>query len=331
MIHRSVLSPAIRAALAVSFTFAAMISAKASTPGELYVTNFNAGRIDRYDTVDGLVGGARSVGFISGLSIPTGIVVSGGQIFVESYTLGTISVYDAATGHLINANLITGLDHPWGLAVSGGELFVTNVGNGSTGTGFVGAYTTSGTTVNANLITGLTAPRGIAVGGSISGNTNALFVATSYDSQGHQHVGEYTTAGGTVNASFITAMQNPYGVAVSGNNLFVSNVGNSTIYEYDATSGANLSLDFTHGGAASPEAIAVDNLGLNLYVANTAGNPNGFVDDFSLTSGTLVASPGMGSMDAPTGIFYVPEPSSVAALFVGMAMLTTRRRRAGGC
>src|SRR5690349_15589384 len=123
MIHRNALSSAIRAALAASFALAAVGSARASTPGQLYVTNFNSGTVDRYNTVDGLVSGARSVGFISGLSIPTGIAVWGGQIFVESYSLGTISQYDATTGHLINANFVTGLNHPWGLAVFNGELF----------------------------------------------------------------------------------------------------------------------------------------------------------------------------------------------------------------
>ena len=314
-----------RAALASLLGMLIARTAGASTPGELYVSNFNAGRVDRYDTVDGLISGPRVVGFATGLTTPTGVVVSGTQMFVENFALGTISLYNATNGQLLNASFITGLNHPWGLAISGTTLYVANQGNG-TNTGSIGAYTTGGGTINASLVTGLNNPHGIVVGGTISGNTKALFVTHSFDGSGHQGVGEYNTDGGTVSASFITDQHDPYGLALSGTNLFISNNGDGTIYEYN-TNGVNLSLNVTNGGAATPQALAADDLGLNLYVANTAANPSGFVDDFSLPGGTLVANPGAGSMDSPSGLFYIPEPSTGAALVMGMAGLLGRRRR----
>src|SRR5471030_2567459 len=47
-------------------------------------------------------------------------------------------------------------------------------------------------------------------------------------------IGEYTTTGGTVNASLITGLT-PYtfGLAVSGNDLFVANYSLGTVGEYD--------------------------------------------------------------------------------------------------
>ena len=36
-------------------------------------------------------------------------------------------------------------------------------------------------------------------------------------------IGEYTTSGATVNASLVSGLNYPYGIAVSGSNLFVTN------------------------------------------------------------------------------------------------------------
>ena len=38
-------------------------------------------------------------------------------------------------------------------------------------------------------------------------------------------IGEYTTAGATVNAALISGLNGPLGIAVSGSNLFVANYG----------------------------------------------------------------------------------------------------------
>jgi hypothetical protein len=38
-------------------------------------------------------------------------------------------------------------------------------------------------------------------------------------------IGEYTTSGATVNASLISGLTSPYGIAVSGANLFVAQNG----------------------------------------------------------------------------------------------------------
>ena len=59
--------------------------------------------------------------------------------------------------------------------------------------------------MNAALVTGLNSPQGIAVFGG------HLFVAN----QGNNTIGEYTTAGATVNAALISSgFFSPYGIAV---------------------------------------------------------------------------------------------------------------------
>ncbi len=47
-----------------------------------------------------------------------------------------------------------------------------------------------------------------------------IFVTNFFDST----IGEYTTSGAAVNASLISGLNNPVGIAVSGSNLFVANL-----------------------------------------------------------------------------------------------------------
>ena len=65
-------------------------------------------------------------------------------------------------------------------------------------------------------------------------------------------VSEYSTKGKLLNANFITGLNNPSAIAVSGNNLFVVNspAGVSyggTVGKYDATTGAAINAGFISG------------------------------------------------------------------------------------
>ena len=83
-------------------------------------------------------------------------------------------------------------------------------------------------------------------------------------------VGEYTISGSTVNASLISGLNVPEGIAISGNDLFVANFSNGTVGEY-TTSGAtvNASLisgldrpyDIAIGPVPEPSTVALMGLG----------------------------------------------------------------------
>ena len=77
-------------------------------------------------------------------------------------------------------------------------------------------------------------------------------------------IGEYTTSGAVVNASLVSGLNDPNGIAVSGSNLFVANYGNGTIGEY-TTSGAVVNASLV-SGLSGPNGIAVS--GSNLFVTN---------------------------------------------------------------
>ena len=77
-------------------------------------------------------------------------------------------------------------------------------------------------------------------------------------------IGEYTTSGAVVNASLVSGLNDPNGLAVSGSNLFVANSGNGTIGEY-TTSGATVNASLV-SGLNDPSGIAVS--GSDLFVTN---------------------------------------------------------------
>jgi hypothetical protein len=58
-------------------------------------------------------------------------------------------------------------------------------------------------------------------------------------------VGEYDAkTGAAINNSFITGLQGPSGVALSGSTLFVANANNNTVNTYDAKTGAAINATF---------------------------------------------------------------------------------------
>jgi hypothetical protein len=70
---------------------------------------------------------------VSGLNEPTGIAVSGGNLWAANDVSGTIREYNATMGAAVNATLTSGLGDPYGIAVSGADLWVTNFASGTIG------------------------------------------------------------------------------------------------------------------------------------------------------------------------------------------------------
>jgi hypothetical protein len=148
-----------------------------------------------------------------------------------------------------------------------------------------------------------------------------IFVANFYGDS----VGEYNLDGSTVNASLISGLDNPEGIAVSGSDLFVTNSGNGTIGEY-TTSGATVNASLITGQLAGGMVVS----GSDLFV--TAGNGGSSIAEYT-TSGAIVnASFVMESgSEGPEGIVVVPqgapEPLSWTLLLVELFLLALWRRR----
>jgi autotransporter-associated beta strand protein len=124
-------------------------------------------------------------------------------------------------------------------------------------------------------------------------------------------IGVYNATSGTaVNASLVSGLAGPAGIAVSGSNIYVANYYGGTIGVYNATSGAAVNASLV-SGLVRPNGIAVS--GSNIYVTNHHG---GTIGVYNAQSGTAVNVSLVSGLAGPWGIaiygsnVYVVDTSS---------------------
>lgn len=111
-------------------------------------------------------------------------------------------------------------------------------------------------------------------------------------------VGEYSTTGTAINSSFISGLDQPMGIAISGDDLFISEQGNGNIAEY-TTSGTLVNPTLITG-LSLPAGIAI--YGNDLFVANSAGpTATTAVGEYTL-SGTTVNASLIPGIENPVGV-----------------------------
>ena len=171
------------------------------------------------------------------------------------------------------------------------------------------------TSLRSFVVTGLTICAALwTIPETVSGQ---IYVAN----YGSGTIGEYTTAGATVNASLVSGL-NGLGLAVSGGDLFVANVNAGTIGEY-TTAGTTVNAALV-SGLDSPFGIAVS--GGDLFVANW--DYNSTIGEYTTAGATVNASLVSGlSLPAFLDVEEVPEPSSFGLLALGLGVLPLLRRQ----
>lgn len=122
--------------------------------------------------------GAAITSFTTSLADPTGIAVSGSNLFVSDDDGGagadTVTEYTTSGG--TPKTLISGLTTPYGIAVSsdGSVLYLTDLNDGK-----IGEYkATTGAAVSASAITGLHDPYGIAAEASVPVPPSVLLIGS---------------------------------------------------------------------------------------------------------------------------------------------------------
>ena len=107
-------------------------------------------------------------------------------------------------------------------------------------------------------------------------------------------IGEYTLSGAPVNTPLIPGLVFPEGIAISGTNLFVVDSHYGTVGEY-TTSGATVNASLI-SGLDNPLGIAIS--GTNLFVANSGSNT---ICEYS-TSGMAINVSLISGLNVPYGI-----------------------------
>jgi hypothetical protein len=247
----------------------------------IYVANDGSQTVGLYTTS----GGAINPNLITGLNEVNGLAVADGFLYVSTFGTGIfggkVGKY-TLTGEPVNPSLITGLTQPSAIAISGTDLYVNNVG-----TSRVGKYTTSGGIINPSFITVTGGgAEAVAVAGSsvyvaISGNNriaefsastgapiNDSLIPNVYGSNlavsgsdlyvvQSSAIGKYSISGSVENASLITGLQSPFGIAVDGSELYVSDFFPTSRVGAYTTSGATVNASLITAGLNRPYGIAV--------------------------------------------------------------------------
>ena len=225
-----------------------------------------------------------NTGLITGLFDPVGIALdSSGNIYV-AYAANTVGKF-SNSGAALNPTFITGLSYPGGMTIASGNLYVptsTSIGQyplagGAANPNFISAagvdiavgpngnfyatnanagtiteYTSSGALVGGGpLVSGLRTPNGIAI--DLAGN---LYVTL----EGSQSVNEYSSNGTLLQSNLITGLDNPFGIAIDGSDLYVANFGSGSagtgyIGDY-TTSGQTVNSDLI-GGLTDTYSLAI--------------------------------------------------------------------------
>lgn len=144
-------------------------------------------------------------------------------------------------------------------------------------------------------------------------------------------VGEYSLDGTTVNASLITGLTQPAGLALFGNHLYVIVHGddtNGTVAVYDATTGAVLKpLLIT--APQFPEVLAISRGNLYLVSPGASGEGSGLVGVYDAKTGAVIDAPLLAGLVYPVGIaaaddrLYLPQQLNLIFGYINVYDATT--------
>jgi len=122
----------------------------------------------------------------------------------------------------------------------------------------------------------------VLVAGAGYAKAQVIYVSNDYNGT----VGKYNaTTGAAINAAFVTGLDYPVGIAVSGNDLFVVNRRANTIGKYNATTGATINASLV-SGLSTPIGVVVS--GNNLYVANNWSANGSSIGKYDATTGATI-------------------------------------------
>lgn len=242
----------------------------------LYVPDFSSNVVTTYG-----MNGKAGLTIAQGLAGPFGVAVdSSGKIYVTNVHSGEVTTY-LPNGSQTTPT-ISGIFLPWGIAVGkSGKIYVTSGENASCTSTTLTTYTPEGIRTTPTIkIPG--EPVGVAVDAA-----GKIYVANVC--AGPSGLGSVATykANGTPTTPILTDKDNvdePVGVTVVGNKLFVANSGGSyhhSLYGYvTAYTLAGKEIAPSIGqGTEGPTSVAVDDAG-DIFVANSLAGTYGDITKF---------------------------------------------------
>jgi hypothetical protein len=293
----------------------------------LFANDLNANAVGQYNAV---TGATMNGAFVSGQwGGPQCVAVDGSNHLFVGYYNNLVIKYDGTTGSILGyidgySNGGQGLQQPLSIVTDfRNSLFIGQYVPPLPTIlhiGWVGKYDTgSGNAIADRLLETTSYTVEIRYTALAADRNNNLFAALNLFG-----VGKYDATTGVGNRNFIGVGQ-PTGLAVDVlNHLFVANHYDNTIGEYDATTGAAISVPFI-SGLNQPGGLTLDGNN-HLFVVNSG---NGTVGEYDATTGATINAGFITGLGFPTNIAFmapVPEPSSLL-LVAATAIAAICRRR----
>jgi hypothetical protein len=135
-----------------------------------------------------------------------------------------------------------------------------------------------------------------------SAHAQDIYVSDLYGDSG---ISEYTLSGSPVAAPLVSGsdVNQPFGMAISGDTMYVANMGSDTIGTYNATTGAPINTSFVSGvGLNQPADILLS--GDTLYVASIGGSSPSDADQGAIYAFDAATGAMIGTGPLATGLDY---------------------------
>jgi len=183
----------------------------------------------------------------SALSLACHNTAAAQELFVpntNNVDSGTINAYSTIDGTPVPNFVPPQLQGAWSLAISGNSLYAMSQSSSKI-TEFNG--------ITGATISGFTSPSGFYDPAGMAVWNGDLYVAALSTSNNEAKIYILNAAtGATIISELVTGLDGPRGLAILGNDLFVGNVENDTIGEYDATDGSPVVGFTSPSGVSNP-------------------------------------------------------------------------------
>ena len=250
---------------------------------DLYIAQPGDGKISKYNLTSGT---QTATNVIVGITYPRQLLLIGNDLYIAETSIGTISKINITAGAPTTTDILTGLIYPQGMALNGNDLYFIEEGN-SGASKISRINITDATPIVTEIVSGLNVAIQLSINGndlyiaekfgnkiskidltdaiptvtdvvtvnrpnSIVSSGNEIYIAETGPGSGDNKITKFdVTSIVPTTTDVVTGLDNPTGIAIKDNILFISEVSLDKIISTEITLSINENL-FTEKIRISP-------------------------------------------------------------------------------